>query len=59
MEPDDPTGVTAVPDSQDRPLAPGDAAPPFTLPAIQGDVRSLTAYLAHGPVLLACHRGIW
>ncbi len=48
-----------MPDSQDRHLAPGDAAPAFTLPDIRGDVRSLAGYLARGPVLLAFHRGIW
>jgi peroxiredoxin len=37
----------------------GSAAPAFTLPTSTGQPRSLANYLAHGPVLLAFHRGIW
>jgi peroxiredoxin len=34
-------------------------APDFSLPTQKGDVRSLGAFLANGPVLLAFHRGTW
>ena len=34
-------------------------APDFSLPTNRGDQRSLAEYLAHGPVLLAFHRGTW
>ena len=34
-------------------------APPFELPTQKGEVRSLTALLAKGRVLLAFHRGTW
>ena len=34
-------------------------APPFELPNQKGEVRSLSAYLARGRVLLAFHRGTW
>ena len=37
----------------------GCRAPDFELPAATGGTRSLSAYLARGPVLLAFHRGIW
>jgi peroxiredoxin len=40
-------------------LKPGDAAPDFTLPTNRGDQRSLSEYVARGPVLLAFHRGTW
>jgi peroxiredoxin len=34
-------------------------APAFDLPTQKGDRRSLSAFLAKGPVLLAFHRGTW
>jgi len=34
-------------------------APAFTLPTQDGRTRSLAAYLAEGPLLLAFHRGTW
>jgi peroxiredoxin len=34
-------------------------APPFELPTQKGESRSLAAFLAKGPVLLAFHRGTW
>ena len=34
-------------------------APPFELPTQKGDMRSLSRFLAEGPVLLAFHRGTW
>jgi peroxiredoxin len=34
-------------------------APPFDLPAAAGGTRSLAAFLARGPLLLAFHRGTW
>jgi peroxiredoxin len=37
----------------------GSTAPDFTLPTNRGDQRSLSSYLARGPVLLAFHRGTW
>ncbi len=40
-------------------LGPGDPAPEFTLPDNQGVPRSLSTYLARGPVILAFHRGTW
>jgi peroxiredoxin len=40
-------------------LAVGAQAPDFTLPTNRGDRRTLASYLAHGPVLLAFHRGTW
>ncbi len=40
-------------------LTAGAAAPDFSLPTNRGDQRSLAEYLAHGPVLLAFHRGTW
>ena len=40
-------------------LKPGDSAPALTLPTNRGDQRSLSEYLARGPVLLAFHRGTW
>ena len=44
---------------QSTTLKPGDTAPDFSLPTNRGDRRSLAGYLAHGPVLLAFHRGTW
>ena len=35
------------------------SAPPFELPTQKGEVVSLSALLAEGPVLLAFHRGTW
>lgn len=40
-------------------LVPGTAAPPFTLPTHEGVRKSLSDFLALGPVLLAFHRGTW
>jgi len=40
-------------------LTPGATAPDFSLPTNRGDQRTLAEYLAHGPVLLAFHRGTW
>ena len=40
-------------------LKPGVTAPDFSLPTNRGDQRTLAAYLARGPVLLAFHRGTW
>jgi peroxiredoxin len=37
----------------------GDQAPLFTLPNQKGHPRTLTEYLARGPVLLGFHRGTW
>ena len=37
----------------------GAAAPPFELPTQKGALRSLSGFLARGPVLLAFHRGTW
>lgn len=34
-------------------------APSFTLPTQKGEPRSLSDFLAKGPVLLAFHRGTW
>jgi peroxiredoxin len=34
-------------------------APPFALPNQKGEVQTLDAALATGPVLLAFHRGTW
>ena len=42
------------------PVSPGDAAPAFTLPAIDGDKPiSLTDYVGRSPVFLALHIGLW
>jgi peroxiredoxin len=35
------------------------AAPPFELPTQKGELRSLSDFLARGPVLLTFHRGTW
>ncbi len=37
----------------------GDRAPGFSLRNTRGEGRSLEAYLAKGPLLLAFHRGTW
>ena len=34
-------------------------APPFELPTQKGELRSLSDFLARGPVLLTFHRGTW
>jgi peroxiredoxin len=34
-------------------------APPFELPNQKGERKSLAAYLAQGPLVLAFHRGTW
>jgi peroxiredoxin len=34
-------------------------APHFSLPTQKGEMRSLSEFLARGPVLLAFHRGTW
>jgi peroxiredoxin len=34
-------------------------APSFTLPSDRGEMVSLEALLAKGPLLLAFHRGTW
>ena len=34
-------------------------APLFELPTQKGELRSLSDYLARGPVLLTFHRGTW
>ena len=34
-------------------------APEFALPTQKGEMRSLSGFLAKGPVLLAFHRGTW
>ena len=45
---------------QERSLAPGDAAPGFTLPHAAGEgIVSLKEHLARGPVLLAVLRGLY
>jgi peroxiredoxin len=41
------------------PPTPGAQAPDFALPTQRGVRRSLSEYLAQGPVLLAFHRGTW
>lgn len=42
------------------PLQPGEVAPAFTLPAVQGEgVVSLSDYQGKSPVLLAINRGLW
>ena len=47
-------------DEPARPLAPGDPAPDFTLPAADGDgTVSLAQHRASGPVLLAVLRGLY
>jgi peroxiredoxin len=37
----------------------GSPAPDFSLRNTRGEARSLCAYLAAGPLLLAFHRGTW
>jgi peroxiredoxin len=34
-------------------------APAFELPTQKGDRRTLSEFLARGPVILAFHRGTW
>ncbi len=43
----------------DKRLKAGETAPDFTLPDAYGDPVSLSALLAHGPVVLTFYRGDW
>jgi peroxiredoxin len=40
-------------------LQAGGEAPPFMLRNQKGQPRQLADYLAHGPALVAFHRGTW